>query len=130
MYSVGIFRTYADALGHLNKVKGRGFTGAMIVAFENGKLIPIPQARSRESQVRSLFNVRIYPEDGHTLPEKALDACIKFALTDELYVGERYHDANPWYYPWSPNASGSGRLTLMLLAEHFPSIMETHEKDV
>ena len=64
------------------------------------------------------------------LAAQALDVCLKFALTDELYVGERYHDANPWYYPWSPNASGSGRLTVMLLAEHFPSIMETHEKDV
>lgn len=81
VYSVGIFRTYADALGHLNKVKGHGFTGAMIVAFENGKLIPIPQARSRESQVRSLFNVQIYPEDGQTLPEKALDTI--HALTEK-----------------------------------------------
>ena len=49
------------------------------------------------------------------LAKQTLDACLKYALTDELYVGERYHDANPWYYPWSPNASGSGRLTMMLL---------------
>ena len=49
------------------------------------------------------------------LAEQARDACLKYALTDELYVGERYHDANPWYYPWSPNASGSGRIVLMLL---------------
>ena len=50
------------------------------------------------------------------LAKEALDACLRFALTDELYVGERYHDANPWYYPWSPNASGSGRITMMLLS--------------
>ena len=43
------------------------------------------------------------------------DACLKYALTDEFYVGERYHDANPWFYPWSPNASGAGRIVLMLL---------------
>ena len=49
------------------------------------------------------------------LAKQTLDACLKYALTDELYVGERYHDANPWYYPWSPNASGSGRITMMLL---------------
>jgi hypothetical protein len=49
------------------------------------------------------------------LAAQARDACLKYALTDELYVGERYHDANPWYYPWSPNASGSGRITMMLL---------------
>ena len=50
------------------------------------------------------------------LAEQALEACLKYALTDELYVGERYHDANPWYYPWSPNASGSGRIVMMLLS--------------
>ena len=50
------------------------------------------------------------------LAAQTRDACLKYALTDELYVGERYHDANPWYYPWSPNASGSGRLVMMLLA--------------
>ena len=50
------------------------------------------------------------------LAEQTRDACLKYALTDELYVGERYHDANPWYYPWSPNASGSGRLVIMLLS--------------
>lgn len=49
------------------------------------------------------------------LAAQTRDACLKYALTDELYVGERYHDANPWYYPWSPNASGSGRLVMMLL---------------
>lgn len=48
------------------------------------------------------------------LAAQALDACLKYALTDELYVGERYHDANQWYYPWSPNASGSGRIVMML----------------
>ena len=49
------------------------------------------------------------------LAAQARDVCLKYALTDELYVGERYHDANPWYYPWSPNASGSGRIVMMLL---------------
>ena len=52
------------------------------------------------------------------LAAKALDACLKYALTDELYVGERYHDSNPWYYPWSPNASGSGRIVMMLLEQN------------
>ena len=49
------------------------------------------------------------------LAKEARDACLRFALTDEFYVGERYHDANPWYYPWSPNASGSGRIVSMIL---------------
>ena len=49
------------------------------------------------------------------LAEQARDVCLKYALTDELYVGERYHDANVWFYPWSPNASGAGRIIMMLL---------------
>lgn len=48
------------------------------------------------------------------LAGQALDACLKYAVTDEYQVGERYHDENPWYYPWSPNASGAGRILLML----------------
>lgn len=32
----------------------------------------------------------------------------------EGLVGERYHDANPWYFPWNPNASGAGRMLQML----------------
>lgn len=81
IYSVGIFRSYADVLGCLNKVKKAGFRNAMIVAFEDGKPLSVPQAREKEAQVRTLFNVRIHPEDGQTLPEKALDAI--HALTDK-----------------------------------------------
>ena len=49
------------------------------------------------------------------LAARASDVCLKYALTDELYVGERYHDANVWFYPWSPNASGAGRIIMMIL---------------
>ena len=49
------------------------------------------------------------------LAGRAAEVCLKYALTDELYVGERYHDANAWFYPWSPNASGAGRIVMMLL---------------
>ena len=35
-------------------------------------------------------------------------------MTDEYQVGERFHDASPWYFPWSPNASGAGRILQML----------------
>ena len=48
------------------------------------------------------------------LARQALDAMLKFAVTDEFVVGERYHDADPWYYPWSPNASGSARIVKAL----------------
>ena len=49
------------------------------------------------------------------LANKVLDATLRYSVTDEFYVGERYRDDNPWYFPWSPNASGSGRIILMLL---------------
>ena len=49
------------------------------------------------------------------LAERALEATLKYAVSPEYVVGERYHDVNPWYFPWSPNASGSGRIVRMLL---------------
>jgi hypothetical protein len=80
-YSVGVFRSYADALSHLNKVKNRGFKGAVIVAFQDGKMIAVPAARKLETASPSLFKVRIWPEDGATLSDAALEAI--HACTDK-----------------------------------------------
>ncbi|MBE6395756.1 MAG: hypothetical protein E7046_01975 [Lentisphaerae bacterium] len=49
------------------------------------------------------------------LADLVFDAILKYSVTEEYYVGERYRDDNPWYFPWSPNASGSGRIIRMLL---------------
>ena len=49
------------------------------------------------------------------LADLVLDAILKYSVTEEYYVGERYRDDNPWYFPWSPNASGSGRIIRMML---------------
>ena len=49
------------------------------------------------------------------LAKEALDTCLQYAMTDEYLVGERYHDCDPWFFPWCPNASGSGRIVQMLL---------------
>ena len=80
-WSVGVFRTYADALSRLNKVKSLGFKGAVITAFQDGKMIAVPAARKLESAEPSLFKVRIWPADGATLSEAALDAI--HACTDK-----------------------------------------------
>jgi len=40
---------------------------------------------------------------------------IAYSMTDEYYMLERYADNDPYYVPWSPNASGNGRLLNMLL---------------
>ncbi len=39
----------------------------------------------------------------------------KFAMTDEYYMLERYHEDDPYFTPWMPNASANGRTILMLL---------------
>ncbi len=44
-----------------------------------------------------------------------LEHQIKFAMTEEYYMIERYADNDPYFVPWSPNASASGRTILMLL---------------
>ena len=44
-----------------------------------------------------------------------IDGAIKYSMTDELYMIERYHPRNPYFTPWSPNASANGRLIQMLI---------------
>lgn len=73
-YSVGVFRTYNDALGNLNKVKSRGFRSAIIAAYNNGKPMSIANARSLESEITEICTVVIYPENGMSLKEEALTA--------------------------------------------------------
>lgn len=48
------------------------------------------------------------------LAEEILDAQFKWSMTENCYMGERYDDTCPWYFPWSPNASANGRTLLML----------------
>ena len=71
-YSVGLFKTYKDALSNLNKVKRRGFRDAQIDAFHNGQIIGVAKAREMESKIQTLLMVRIYPENGQSLPEEAM----------------------------------------------------------
>ena len=47
-YSVGQFRTFSEALNHLNPVRLMGFPDARIVAFFDGKAIPVSDARRVE----------------------------------------------------------------------------------
>ena len=72
-YSVGLFNSYKDALSNLNKVKKRGFRDAQIDAFHNGQVIGVSKARELESKVKTLMMVKIYPEDGQSLSEQAME---------------------------------------------------------
>ena len=46
---------------------------------------------------------------------KLIEGAYNYAMTDEYYMFERYHQRNVWFAPWSPNASASGRFIIMLL---------------
>ena len=48
VYSVGIFRTYEDALEHLNAVRRQGFPEARITAFRDGIPLSVSEARAGE----------------------------------------------------------------------------------
>lgn len=46
--------------------------------------------------------------------QQIIDHQIQYAMSDEYVMVERYEDNCPYYCPWSPNASASGRIILML----------------
>ncbi|MBQ8611054.1 MAG: hypothetical protein IJ412_05010 [Oscillospiraceae bacterium] len=47
--------------------------------------------------------------------KEILDSFLQYSITEECYILERFADNDPWFVPWSPNASGNGRLISMLL---------------
>lgn len=54
----------------------------------------------------------------HGLREKCIPILYgaeQYAMTDEYYMCERYNQRDPYFSPWSPNASASGRMLIMLL---------------
>lgn len=65
-YSAGLFRSYADVLSNLNTAKKAGFRNAMIVAFNDGSQISVPQARKLEASASpALYILRFIPENGN-----------------------------------------------------------------
>lgn len=71
-YSAGVFHTYAEALKNLNTVKRKGFTSAMITAYNKGKSITTKAARALEKQDNSIYRITIAGYD--TLPPEAVEA--------------------------------------------------------
>ena len=65
IYRVGLFKTYSDVLTHLNRVKSRGFKGAYIVGYVDGKEMPVKKVREIEAEriksVSVLYRVEITP---------------------------------------------------------------------
>ncbi|MBE6542545.1 MAG: hypothetical protein E7672_08905 [Ruminococcaceae bacterium] len=47
--------------------------------------------------------------------DEMFDAVMKYCITSEYIVSERYCSRDPWYSPWQPNASSCGRMMDILL---------------
>ncbi len=69
--SAGLFRTYADALSNLNKVKRQGFRTAEIRAYRDGEPVSVSTARNLEND--RMYTVVFYPANGQSLPEGAME---------------------------------------------------------
>ena len=47
--------------------------------------------------------------------DKYANGILRYNVTPEFMVSERYSSVDPWFTPWQPNASGAGRLDHFLL---------------
>ena len=52
------------------------------------------------------------------LAEETLHAQLKYSMTEEFYMSERFAANDKYYVPWSPNASANGR-TIMMLCDFY-----------
>lgn len=50
--------------------------------------------------------------------KEIIDAQLCYAMSDEYYFAERIDAKDPYYVPWSPNASATGR-TLIMLSKYY-----------
>lgn len=50
--------------------------------------------------------------------KQIIDAQLRYAMSDEYCFAERIDAADPYYVPWSPNASATGR-TLIMLSKYY-----------
>lgn len=50
--------------------------------------------------------------------KEVLDAQLRYAMTEEYYFAERLDAKDPYFVPWSPNASATGR-TLTMLKKYY-----------
>ncbi|MBP1990309.1 hypothetical protein [Paenibacillus eucommiae] len=48
--------------------------------------------------------------------EETFQALVKYGMTEEFYIAERYADNDPTFAPWQPNGSGNGRMLMMMFA--------------
>ena len=51
----------------------------------------------------------------HAKAADMMKALLRYGVTGEYIVSERYCSLDPWYSPWQPNASSCGRMIKILL---------------
>jgi len=73
-YYAGMFKSYKDVLANLNTVKNRGFRDAIIAAYYNGERVSTKEAKALETKLLSILTIKMYPDNGQSLPEEALAA--------------------------------------------------------
>ncbi len=70
------------------------------------------------TSLEEIFWFNVFRRLGKTAEcEQIVKSIIDYSMTDEFYMVERYHPLDPWFAPWSPNASANGRLLIMLMSE-------------
>ena len=96
------------------QTSANGLTGKFSTASDDPVMKHYWYTTSQDYLWHRAFRAIGYNDQADTI----LAATLKFAMTRELYVGERYRDDEPWFLPWSPNCSGSGRIVQMLLERY------------
>ena len=71
-YRVGLFSSYADVLGNLNKVKKLGFRSAFITAFNSGVPLSVSKARSLEKALSEVKWKLVLESEADSLPDEIM----------------------------------------------------------
>lgn len=85
-YRVGRFGAYEDALASVDKVRARGFRSAYIVAFIDGDIVSVSEARTAEAKAKNvmlMYEVRIMPETGE-LDREVVEGIVTLALGKDI----------------------------------------------
>lgn len=74
IYSVGLFRSYKDAMSNINAVKKHGFPDSQLVAYNNRRSTSIRNARAIEEKENKNATYQVVISGYETLPQNVLQA--------------------------------------------------------
>ena len=90
------------------------------IAREGGLYGHMPFEKGNEHvwyfSVTDYYWHKIWLRMGETkLADEIVEANIRYAMSAEFNMQERYEDNSPYFAPWSPNISANGRLIMMMM---------------